>query len=66
MYKVRYLFGTLIPIVEKERKRLSVTFAICVHTVWYDREAVKFQDSGSEIKISTAKRHFFQLCRSVA
>ena len=56
----------LIPKGKKERK--SVTFVICVRTIWYDREGVKIQDSGSEIERNIVKR---QICytlpeRSVA
>ena len=48
----------LIPKGQKERK--SVTFAIRLRTIlWYDREGVKFRDSGSEIERNIAKR---QIC----
>ena len=29
-----------------KREKEAVTFAICVRTIWYDRDAAKFQDSG--------------------
>ena len=51
----------LIPKGQKERK--SVTFAIRLRTIWYDREGVKFQDSGSEIErniVSGAQRFLFR------
>ncbi len=42
-----------------KREKNTVTFAICVRTIWYNREAVKFQDSGTKIKTSTTKDQFF-------
>ena len=50
----------LIPKMQKERK--SVTFAIRLRTIWYDREGVKFRDSGSEIERNIAKR---QICHTL-
>jgi hypothetical protein len=51
----------LIPKGQKERK--SVTFAIRLRTIiWYDREGVKFRDSGSEIERNIAKR---QICHTL-
>jgi hypothetical protein len=50
----------LIPKGQKERK--SVTFAICLRTIWYDREGVKFRDSGSEIERNIVKR---QICHTL-
>ena len=49
----------LIPKGQKERK--SVTFAIRLRTM-YDREGVKFRDSGSEIERNIAKR---QICHTL-
>jgi hypothetical protein len=50
----------LIPKGQKERK--SVTFAILLRTIWYDREGVEFRDSGSEIERNIAKR---QICHTL-
>ena len=50
----------LIPKGQKERK--SVTFAIRLRTIWYDREGVKFRDSGSEIERNVEKR---QICHTL-
>ena len=50
----------LIPKGQKERK--SVTFAIRLCTIWYDREGVKFRDSGGEIERNIAKR---QICHTL-
>ena len=55
----------LIPKGQKERK--SVTFAIrftyVIIVIWYyDREGVKFRDSGSEIERNIAKR---QICHTL-
>jgi hypothetical protein len=50
----------LIPKGQKERK--SVTFAIRLCTIWYDRECVEFRDSGSEIERNIAKR---QICHTL-
>ena len=48
MYRVKYFFVHTNSNSAKREKE-AVTFAIRVHTIWYDREAVKFQDSGTEI-----------------
>ena len=50
----------LIPKGQKERK--SVTFAIRLRTICYDREGVKFRDSGSVIERNIAKR---QICHTL-
>jgi hypothetical protein len=51
----------LIPKGQKERK--FVTFATRLRTtIWYDREGVKFQDSGNEIERNIAKR---QICHTL-
>jgi hypothetical protein len=47
----------LIPKGQKERK--SVTFAIHLRTIWYNREGVKFRDSGSKIERNIAKRQIY-------
>jgi hypothetical protein len=60
----------LIPIVQKgnilipkgQKERKSVTFAIRLRTIWYDREGVKFRDSGSEIERNIVKR---QICHTL-
>ena len=50
----------LIPKGQKERK--SVTFAIRLRTIWYDREGVKFRDSDCEIERNIVKR---QICHTL-
>ncbi len=76
--KIRFWY-ILIPIVRKgnilipkgQKERKSVTFAIRFTydniVIWYyDREGVKFRDSGSEIERNIAKRQISALYRSVA
>ncbi len=50
----------LIPKRQKERK--SVTFAILLRTIWYDREGVKFRERVSEIERNIVKR---QICHTL-
>jgi hypothetical protein len=61
LYKfIRPTFSQPLPKGQKEKK--SVTFAIRLRTIWYDREGVKFRDSGSEIERNIAKR---QICHTL-
>ncbi len=60
MYRVRY-FLVHTNSDSAKREKDAVTFVICVGTynMRYDRENVKFQDSGTKIKINTAKCQLF-------
>jgi hypothetical protein len=55
----------LIPKGQKERK--SVTFAIRLRTIWYDREKVSnFEIVVAKLKETLRNVKFATLCRSVA
>ena len=55
----------LIPKGQKERK--SVTFAICLRTIWYDREKVSnFEIVVAKLKETLRNVKFATLCRCVA
>ena len=55
----------LIPKMQKERK--SVTFAIRLRTIWYDREKVSnFEIVVAKLKETLRNVKFATLCRSVA
>jgi hypothetical protein len=55
----------LIPKGQKERK--SVTFAIRLHTIWYDREkeVSNFEIVVAKLKETLRNVKFATLCRSV-
>ena len=50
----------LIPKGQKEIK--SVTFVICLRTIWYNKEGVNFRDSGSKFERNIAK---LQICHTL-
>jgi len=52
----------LEPLPKGQKERKSVTFAIRLRTIWYNREGVKFQNSGSEIERNIVRR---QICHTL-